>query len=115
MNPFTDVDASSYYYKAVLWAYENNITTGTTETTFSPDAACSRSQVVTFLWRAEGEPTAETAAAFTDVAEGDFFAAAVDWAVADEITDGTGDGLFSPAANCTRAQIVTFLWRDLVK
>jgi hypothetical protein len=111
-NPFTDVEEGTDYYKAILWAYENGITTGTSETTFSPDETCTRAQVVTFLWRCEGELTYEEAETFTDVAEDAYYAKAVAWAVHEWITNGTGDGQFSPDDTCTRGQVVTFLYRD---
>jgi hypothetical protein len=111
-NPFTDVEEGTDYYKAILWAYENGITTGTSETTFSPDETCTRAQVVTFLWRYEGELTYEEAETFTDVAEDAYYAKAVAWAVHEWITNGTGDGQFSPDDTCTRGQVVTFLYRD---
>ena len=113
--PFTDVAAGSYYYNAVLWAVENGITTGTGDTTFSPDATCSRGQIVTFLWRSQNSPAAGSVNPFTDVTSADYYANAVLWAVKEEITTGTSDTTFSPANNCTRAQIVTFLWRALAE
>ena len=112
-SPFTDVqNPSAYYYKAVLWAYENNITAGTTATTFSPNDTVTRGQVVTFLWRSKGQPApAGTGAKFTDVTPGAYYADAVQWAVEQNITVGMGDGRFAPKDGCTRAQIVTFLYR----
>ena len=109
--PFTDVPAGSYYYDAVLWAVENGITVGTTETSFSPDTTCSRGQIVTFLWRSEKSPAAGTANPFADVKSTAYYADAVLWAVKKDITKGTTNTTFSPDADCTRAQIVTFLWR----
>ncbi|MBO6011359.1 MAG: S-layer homology domain-containing protein [Oscillospiraceae bacterium] len=111
-NPFTDVAEGAYYYDAVLWAVANEITTGVSETEFAPDAPCTRDQVVTFMWRAAGKPAAESAAAFTDVAEGSFYADAVAWAVEKGITTGYSDTLFGPGDPCTRGQVVTFLWRE---
>ena len=111
--PFTDVKAGSYYYDAVLWAVENGITNGTGETTFSPDAACTRAQIVTFLWRAQGAPNPGRCNPFADVAADAYYAEAVLWAVKAEVTNGTSNAAFSPDADCTRAQIVTFLWRAL--
>ena len=111
-NPFTDVAEGAYYYDAVLWAVEKGITVGTTETTFSPDTVCSRSEIVTFLWRYEETPEAE-ASSFDDVKADDWFYNAVNWAVSEEITVGTGANAFSPAVNCTRAEVVTFLFRDM--
>ena len=109
--PFTDVPVGSYYYDAVLWAVENGITKGTSDTTFSPDATCSRAQIVTFLWRSEKSPAAGTANPFADVKSTAYYAGAVLWAVREDITMGTTNTTFSPDADCTRAQIVTFLWR----
>ena len=109
--PYTDVPAGSYYRDAVLWAVENGITKGTSETTFSPDATCTRAQIVTFLWRAEKSPAAGSSDPFTDVKSTAYYADAVLWAVAAGITKGTTDTTFSPNDDCTRAQIVTFLWR----
>ena len=109
--PFTDVPAGSYYYDAVLWAVENGITKGTSDTTFSPNMTCSRAQIVTFLWRSEKSPTAGTANPFADVKSTAYYADAVLWAVKENITKGTTSTTFSPNADCTRAQIVTFLWR----
>ena len=109
--PFTDVPVGSYYYDAVLWAVENGITKGTSDTTFSPDATCSRAQIVAFLWRSEKSPAAGTANPFADVKSTAYYADAVLWAVENDITKGTTNTTFSPNADCTRAQIVTFLWR----
>ena len=109
--PFTDVPAGSYYYDAVLWAVENGITKGTSNTTFSPDATCSRAQIVAFLWRSEKSPAVGTANPFADVKSTAYYADAVLWAVKEDITKGTTNTTFSPDADCTRAQIVTFLWR----
>ena len=109
--PFADVKVGSYYYDAVLWAVENGITKGTSETMFSPDATCSRAQIVTFLWRSQKSPAAGTANPFTDVKASAYYADAVLWAVKEDVTKGTPNTTFSPDANCTRAQIVTFIWR----
>ena len=109
--PFTDVPAGSYYYDAVLWAVENGITKGTSDTTFSPNATCTRAQIVAFLWRSEKSPAAGTANPFADVKSTAYYADAVLWAVREDITKGTTNTTFSPDADCTRAQIVTFLWR----
>ena len=109
--PFTDVPVGSYYYDAVLWAVENGITMGTSDTTFSPNMTCSRAQIVTFLWRSEKSPAAGTANPFADVKSTAYYADAVLWAVKEDITKGTTNTTFSPDADCTRAQIVTFLWR----
>ena len=108
--PFTDVPVGSYYYDAVLWAVENGITKGTSETTFGPDASCTRAQIVTFLYRAFGTPAGGDAA-FADTTPNAYYAEAVRWAVATGVTTGTSNTTFSPNADCTRAQIVTFLWR----
>ena len=109
--PFTDVPVGSYYYDAVLWAVENGITKGTSETRFSPDDTCTRAQIVAFLWRSEKSPAAGTANPFADVKSTAYYAGAVLWAVREDITKGTTNTTFSPDADCTRAQIVTFLWR----
>ena len=109
--PFTDVSPSAYYYDAVLWALEEGITTGTSSTTFSPDATCSRAQIVAFLWRSEKSLAVGTANPFADVKSTAYYADAVLWAVREDITKGTTGTAFSPDADCTRAQIVTFLWR----
>ena len=108
---FADVPAGSYYAKAVAWAVENGITLGTTDVTFSPNAACTRAQSVTFLYRAS-EASASGAPTFYDVAEDAYYAAAVKWATDNGITNGIGNGLFGSNNTCTRAQIVTFLWRS---
>ena len=109
--PFTDIPAGSYYYDAVLWAVESGITKGTSNTTFSPNMTCSRAQIVAFLWRSEKSPAAGTANPFADVKSTAYYADAVLWAVKEDITKGTTNTTFSPDADCTRAQIVTFLWR----
>ena len=109
--PFADVPAGSYYYDAVLWAVENGIAKGTSDTTFSPNMTCTRAQIVAFLWRSEKSPAAGTANPFADVKSTAYYADAVLWAVKENITRGTTNTTFSPDADCTRAQIVTFLWR----
>ena len=109
--PFADVPAGSYYYDAVLWAVENGIAKGTSDTTFSPNMTCTRAQIVAFLWRSEKSPAAGTANPFADVKSAAYYADAVLWAVKENITRGTTNTTFSPDADCTRAQIVTFLWR----
>lgn len=106
----TDVVSGSYYEKAVAWAIENGITTGTTTSTFSPDATCTRAQAVTFLARAL-KAKAASAAEFSDVPTGSYFADAVAWAAANGVTEGIGGGLFGSDNDCTRGQIVTFLYR----
>lgn len=111
--PFRDVKPGSYYEKAVLWAVENKITNGTSTTTFSPDENCTRAQIVTFLWRSEGEPYAsDSNNPFTDIAS-DYYMDAVFWAVKEGITNGTTPTTFSPNDRCTRAQIVTFIYRAM--
>ena len=112
VNPFTDVDANDYYYEAVLWAVENGVTVGATATTFNPGGECTRSQMVTFLWRAAGEPgTGTSSNPFTDVDADDYYCEAVLWAVENGITVGATATTFAPVAVCTRAQAVTFLYR----
>ena len=113
-NPFRDVAEGDYFYTAVLWAVENDITKGTSTTEFSPGDTCTRGQIVTFLWRASGSPVAEAAEIpFRDVYDGDYFRQAVLWAVKGEITLGTSRTAFSPNDKCTRGQVVTFLYRYL--
>lgn len=107
---FADVPASAYYAKAVAWAVENGITNGMTETTFAPNATCTRGQRVTFLHRAL-KGTASGSTNFTDVKSDTFYADAINWAVANNVTNGTSNTMFSPNADCTRAEIVTFLYR----
>lgn len=111
-NPFTDVSAGDYYYDAVLWAVSKGITVGTTDTTFSPGAPVTRAQAVTFQWRAAGSP-AVSGGSFDDVAADAYYVSAVTWAVSKGITNGTGERAFSPDAPVTRAQAVTFLYREL--
>ena len=111
--PFTDVPAGSYFEKAVLWAVENGITKGTSDTTFTPDASCTRAQIVTFLWRANGSHAVSGNSAFSDVAADAYYAAAVAWAEKNGVTGGIGGGLFGSDNTCTRAQIVTFLHRAM--
>jgi len=111
-NPFTDVKENMYYYDAVLWAVGEGITNGISDTKFGPDNACTRGQVVTFLWRAAGEPEPESSyCKFTDVKRGSYYYDAVLWAVEEGITDGMTATTFAPDAACTRAQVVTFLYR----
>ncbi len=114
VNPFTDVKPGAYYEKAVLWAVENGIVKGVSATEFDPDAICTRAQGVTFLYRAAGV-VASGSNAFADVSDDDYYNDAVTWAERNEITGGIGGGLFGPANDCTRAQIVTFLWRAMGK
>ena len=111
-NPFTDVDQNAFSYQAILWAVKNGITEGTSTTTFSPDAPCTRAQIVTFLWRAAGKPAASIQkAAFDDLEEDAYYYPAVLWATEKAITNGMGGGKFAPNATCTRAQGVTFVYR----
>lgn len=112
---FTDVAADAYYADAVLWAVENKIVLGVSETKFDPDGICTRAQIVTLLWRAAESPTADSANPFTDVAADAYYTDAVLWAVGKEITIGTSSTTFSPNRICTRAEIVTFLYRTLAK
>ena len=115
-NPFSDVAEGDYFYKAVLWAVESGITKGTSATAFSPDATCTRGQIVTFLWRANGspEPTAKNNP-FSDVTADDYFLKAVLWAVENNVTKGMSASTFAPEATCSRAQVVTFMYRAAVK
>ena len=111
VNPFADVADSAYYVDAVEWMLKREVTQGTTETTFSPNLNCTRAQIVTFLWRAAGSPEPKGTVGFADVSAGSYYAKAVAWAIENGITGGTGDGLFSPDATCTRAQSAAFLYR----
>lgn len=106
-----DVDSGSYYANAVIWSIESGVATGTSDTTFSPDVQCTRAQVVTFLYRYSGSPAVTASKSFADVAPGSYYYDAVSWAVEKNITVGTSANMFSPDATCTRAQIVTFLYR----
>ena len=110
---FTDVSEGHFAYDAVRWAQDKDITGGVGGGKFAPDAACTRAQIVTFLWRAAGSPEPKGAAGFADVSAGSYYAKAVAWAIENGITAGTGNGLFAPDDACTRAQSVTFLWRAL--
>ena len=111
-NPFKDVKETDYFYKGVLWAVEKGITKGTSADKFSPDATCTRAQIVTFLYRAAGEPElTEKANPFKDIAEGQYYADAVLWAVEKGVTRGRSADAFAPNATCTRGEIVTFLYR----
>lgn len=112
-NPFTDLSEDAYYYQAVLWAVEQGITVGTTETTFDPDQTCTRGEAVTFLHRNAGEPVAAGNHGFQDVNGSDYYDNAVQWAREKNITSGTTETTFSPNARCSRGQIVTFLYRNL--
>ena len=113
MSSFADVAEDAYYAKAVAWAVENGITGGTGDGKFSPDATCTRAQAVTFLYRASGSPAVSGSAAFSDVATDAYYASAVKWAEKNGITGGIGNGLFGSGNNCTRGQIVTFLYRAM--
>ena len=115
MSSFADVPADAYYAKAVAWAVENGITGGTGDGKFSPDATCTRAQAVTFLYRASGSPAVSGSAAFSDVAADAYYVSAVKWAEKNGITGGIGGGLFGSGNNCTRGQIVAFLWRDMAE
>jgi len=110
-NPFVDVKSGEYYYKAMLWAKEKGITSGTDATHFSPNAACNRAQAVTFLWRANNKP-AGSGSSFGDVPSGEYYAEAVKWANGAGVTSGETSTTFAPDKSCTRGQIVTFLYRD---
>ena len=112
LNFFVDVKASDYFYDAVLWAAEKGVTSGADALHFSPNAPCTRAQIVTFLWRAAGSPEPKNMSNFKDVPADSYYAKAVAWAVENGITGGTGDGKFSPNATCTRAQAMTFLYRS---
>lgn len=110
---FTDISADAYYYDAVQWAVDQEITTGTSDLTFGPDDTCTRAQAVTFLWRAAGAPApSDDRNPFRDVGADAYYHDAVLWAVENGITSGTGDAVFSPDESCSRAQIVTFLYRQ---
>lgn len=110
-SPFSDVREENYFHDAVLWAVQQKITSGTTQTTFSPNAACTRAQAITFLWRAQGSPVVGGSNPFKDVSEKAYYYQAVLWAVKSGITSGTSDTAFSPNTTCTRAQASTFLFR----
>lgn len=112
-TPFVDVDQDAYYYQAVLWAVEKGITSGTTDTTFHPNQTCTRAQTVTFLHRNAGAPTAAGSHGFADVSSGDYYNTAVQWAKEQNITSGSSETTFSPQDNCTRGQVVTFLYRAM--
>ena len=115
ISSFTDVPADAFYAKAVAWAVENGITSGTGESKFSPNATCTRAQAVTFLYRASGSPAVSGKAEFSDVSSTAFYADAVAWAAKKGITTGIGGGLFGSDNDCTRGQIVTFLWRAMAE
>lgn len=115
VSPFADVETDAYYYDAVKWAVNKGITNGVSETLFGPDQACTRAQIVTFLWRAAGSPEPKSGSSFADVAADAYYAKAVAWAVENGITKGTSETTFHPDETCTRAQGVTFLYRALGK
>ena len=115
MSSFTDVPADAFYANAVAWAVENGITSGTGESKFSPNSTCTRAQAVTFLYRASGSPAVSGKAEFSDVSSTAFYADAVAWAAKKGITTGIGGGLFGSDNDCTRGQIVTFLWRAMAE
>lgn len=115
VSPFADVATDAYYYDAVKWAVEKSVTNGVSETLFGPDQACTRAQIVTFLWRAAGFPEPKSGSSFADVAADAYYAKAVAWAVENGITKGTSETTFHPDETCTRAQGVTFLYRALGK
>lgn len=108
---FSDVEQGSFYYDAVQWAVQQGITTGTGGSSFSPGRTCTRQEIVTFLWRASGEPEPSGSMSFRDVPGDAYYAKAVQWAASEGITSGTGNGMFSPGKPCTRQETVTFLWR----
>ena len=112
-NPFQDVTTERFFYNAVLWAASSGVANGMDDVHFMPDLECTRGQVVTFLWRAEGTPDATGGNPFTDVAEARFYYNAVVWAAANGITSGIDATHFAPEKTCTRGQVVTFLYRDL--
>lgn len=113
-NPFVDVKTKDYYFKPVLWAVENHITSGTDKTHFSPLKSCTRGEAVTFMWRANGSPSSPNSS-FSDISQNSFYKKAVDWAVATGVTSGTGGNRFSPIKTCNRGEIVTFLYRHYVE
>lgn len=110
-NPFTDISKNDYFYDAVLWAADKGITSGVTDTLFAPNSSCTRAQMVTFLWRANGSPVVDYAMNFTDVPADAYYTDAVRWAVSEGITSGTSATTFAPDMTVTRAQTVTFLYR----
>lgn len=112
-NPFKDIKEGTYYYDAVLWAFNNGITSGINETEFGSDETCTRGQIVSFLWRMLGRPDIDVAALFKDISENAFYYKPVLWAMSEGVTKGTSEQTFSPDDDCARAQIVTFLYRIL--
>ncbi len=114
-NPFRDISESKYYYKAVLWAYENNITSGITKNSFQPNKTCTRSEIVSFIWRYEKSPVIEADNHFEDVKAGAWYEDAVIWANETGVTYGKTETTFAPGATCTRAEVMSFIFRDFVK
>ena len=108
---FADVSPDAYYAKAVAWAVENGVTSGVGDGCFAPDQVCTRAQSVTFLHRAAGEESGQSAGSFADVPQDSYYAGAVQWAVENGVTSGVGEGRFAPEAHCTRSQIITFLYQ----
>ena len=115
VNPFSDVTEADFYYKAVLWAVENEITSGTSKTTFDPNGVTNRAQAVTFLWRYLNKPAATAENNFKDVVAGEWYEAPINWAVGANVTQGISADEFGINNNCIRAQAVTFLFRALNK
>ncbi len=111
INPFDDVADDAWYLKPVLWAVENGITSGISKREFGPEQTCTRAQIVTFLYAAESKPVIKGGSSFADVADTDWFAAPVIWAAENDITGGIGENKFGPNDTCTRAQVVTFLYK----
>jgi hypothetical protein len=110
-NPFVDVKSTDFYYKAVIWAVAKGITAGIDETHFAPNDSCTRAQIATFIWRAEGEPTSAVSRSFSDVPANAWYTKAVQWGTSKKITSGLDSTHFGPDTPCTRAQMVTFLHR----
>ena len=110
-NPFTDISSADWYYNAVLWAVENGITGGVSADKFGPDQTCTRAQIATFLWAAKGKPAVDSGSEFSDVKDTDWFAAPVIWAKENQVTGGISATEFGPNQTCTRAQVVTFLYK----
>ena len=110
-NPFTDVADDAWYAKAVLWAVENGITAGISADAFGPNQTCTRAQIVTFLYAAVGKPAVNGSSDFVDVANADWFVKPVLWAAQNRVTSGIGGGMFGPEQTCTRAEVVTFLYK----
>ena len=111
LNPFDDVADNAWYLKPVLWAVENGITGGISKHEFGPEQTCTRAQIVTFLYAAQGKPPVYGSSSFADVADRDWYATPVIWAAENDVTGGIGNGMFGPNQTCTRAQVVTFLYK----